>query len=95
MGPPGVIWPNHRNLRQLHSTSSAPTGSKPPPPSTTPPPHQGGEDDLLDDVLFDFDKSTIKPEAAQILDPLVAFMNEKKGSKVGLAGFTDSIGTEA
>ena len=29
-------------------------------------------------MLFDFDKSTIKPEAAQILDRLVAFMNENK-----------------
>jgi len=27
--------------------------------------------DLLDDVLFDFDKSTVKPEAAAILDRLV------------------------
>jgi len=46
-------------------------------------------------VLFDFDKSTIKPEAAQILDRLVAFMNENKDKKAALAGFTDSIGTEA
>jgi OmpA-OmpF porin, OOP family len=46
-------------------------------------------------VLFDFDKSTIKPEATQILDRLVAFMNENKDSKVSLSGFTDSIGTEA
>ena len=49
----------------------------------------------MDDVLFDFDKSVIKPEAAQILDRLVAFMNENKASKVALAGHTDNIGTEA
>jgi OmpA-OmpF porin, OOP family len=46
-------------------------------------------------VLFDFDKSTIKPEAAQILDRLVAFMNENKGQKVALSGHTDNVGTEA
>jgi len=46
-------------------------------------------------VLFDFDKSTIKPEAAQILDRLVAFMNENKDKTVNLGGHTDSIGTEA
>ena len=45
--------------------------------------------------MFDFDKSTIKPEAAQILDRLVAFMNENKTSRVALSGFTDSVGTEA
>lgn len=50
---------------------------------------------ILDDVLFDFDKSTIKPEAAAILDRLVAFMNENKDKRVNLAGHTDSIGTEA
>ena len=50
---------------------------------------------ILDDVLFDFDKSNIKPEGAAILDRLVAFMNENKDKSVNLAGHTDSIGTEA
>ena len=50
---------------------------------------------ILDDVLFDFDKSNIKPEGAAILDRLVAFMNENKDKKVNLAGHTDNIGTEA
>ena len=49
----------------------------------------------MDDVLFDFDKSVIKPEAGQILDRLVAFMNENKDKKTALSGHTDSIGTEA
>jgi len=50
---------------------------------------------ILDDVLFDFDKTTIKPQAAEILDRLVAFMKENPNSKVSLSGYTDSIGTEA
>ena len=49
---------------------------------------------ILDDVLFDFDKSNIKPEAAVILDRLVVFMNENKDKRVNLSGYTDSIGTE-
>jgi OOP family OmpA-OmpF porin len=49
----------------------------------------------LDDVLFDFDKSTIKPEAAAILDRLVAFMNENKDKRANLSGHTDSVGTDA
>jgi OmpA-OmpF porin, OOP family len=49
----------------------------------------------LDDVLFDFDKSNIKPEAASILDRLVTFMNENKNARANLAGHTDSVGTEA
>jgi len=50
---------------------------------------------ILDDVLFDFDKSTVKPEAAAILDRLVGFMNENKSAKVSLSGYTDNVGTEA
>jgi OOP family OmpA-OmpF porin len=46
-------------------------------------------------VLFDFDKSTVKPEAAQILDRLVVFMNENKNTRAALSGYTDNVGTEA
>jgi OOP family OmpA-OmpF porin len=50
---------------------------------------------ILDDVLFDFDKSNVKPEAGAILDRLVAFMNENKDKSVNLSGHTDNVGTEA
>jgi OOP family OmpA-OmpF porin len=49
----------------------------------------------LDNVLFDFDKSAIKPEGAAILDRLVAFMKENPTKRVEFSGYTDSIGTEA
>ena len=69
----------------------------PPPPPPPPPPAAPKVERtiILDDVLFDFDKSTIKPQAAEILDRLVAFMNENPSSKVSLSGHTDNIGTEA
>ena len=46
-------------------------------------------------MLFDFDRSTVKPEAAQILDRLVVFMNENKDKTANLAGYTDNVGTDA
>jgi OOP family OmpA-OmpF porin len=46
-------------------------------------------------VLFDFDKSTLKPATTQILDRLVAFMIENKDKSANLAGYTDNVGTEA
>ena len=49
----------------------------------------------MDDVLFDFDRSTVKPEAAQILDRLVVFMTENKDKSANLAGYTDNVGTDA
>ena len=46
-------------------------------------------------MLFDFDKSNVKPEAGAILDRLATFMNENKASRVNLSGYTDNVGTEA
>ena len=64
----------------------------PPPPPPPPPAPKVERTIILDDVLFDFDKSTIKPEAAQILDRLVAFMNENNNSKVNLSGSRTTLG---
>src|SRR5215471_126933 len=80
-------------LAEAPKPPPAPPPAPPPPP---PPPAPKVERTiLLDDVLFDFDKSTIKPEGAAILDRLVTFMNENKNAKVSLSGYTDNIGTEA
>ena len=74
----------------------APPPPPPPPPPAKPKPAPKVERTIiLDDVLFDFDRSTVKPEAAAILDRLVAFMNENKDKKVSLSGHTDNVGTEA
>ncbi len=48
---------------------------------------------ILDNVLFDFDKTAIKPDGAKILDRLVTFLKENPGKKVTFEGHTDSIGT--
>ena len=60
------------------------TPEPPPPPPKPPPPPPAPKVErtiILDDVLFDFDKSTIKPEAAQILDRLVVFRNENRNTR--------------
>jgi outer membrane protein OmpA-like peptidoglycan-associated protein len=72
-----------------------PPPTPPPPPPPPPPAPKVERTIILDDVLFDFDKSTIKPEAAQIVDRLVVFMNENKNTRAALSGYTDNVGTEA
>jgi outer membrane protein OmpA-like peptidoglycan-associated protein len=48
------------------------------------------------DVLFDFDKATIKPEAASALHNVAEIINEKgKGRAVKIDGYTDSKGSDA
>jgi len=75
-----------------------PPPAPPPPPQarpapTPPPPPQPARTIVLDNVLFDFDKTAIKPDGAKILDRLIAFLKENPDKRVALEGHTDSVGT--
>jgi OmpA-OmpF porin, OOP family len=73
----------------------APPPPPPPPqarPAPTPPPARE-RTIVLDNVLFDFDKTAVKPDGAKILDRLIAFLKENPDKKVALEGHTDSVGT--
>ena len=48
---------------------------------------------VLSHVLFDFDKSVIKPVAYPLLDEVVAIFGKNPGMKVDLQGHCDNIGT--
>ena len=48
---------------------------------------------VLENVLFDFDKAVIKPEAYHLLDEVVAIMKKNPGMNVELQGHTCNIGT--
>jgi outer membrane protein OmpA-like peptidoglycan-associated protein len=50
---------------------------------------------VLRGINFDFDKSTIKPEFEGVLDAGVEALNENPGVRVQVAGYTDSVGTDA
>ena len=49
----------------------------------------------LNHVLFDFDKSVIKPAAHPVLDEVVAILKKNPAMSVELQGHTDNIGSEA
>lgn len=76
---------------------SAPPAKPSPPPPPLPPAKPAPKVErtiILDHVLFDFDKTGIKPDGAKILDRLAKFLNENPDKKVDLEGHTDWIGTE-
>ncbi len=50
---------------------------------------------LQSDILFDFDKATLKPAAKQALARVALIIREKGTGKVHIDGHTDSIGSEA
>src|SRR5690606_3758228 len=47
------------------------------------------------DTFFDFDKSTLKPEGRQVLDPVAEQVNSIELETLIATGHTDSIGAEA
>jgi len=49
----------------------------------------------FNDVLFDFDRSTLRPEANAILEPLLAMMQADSSMSIDIEGHTDWVGTDA
>jgi OmpA-OmpF porin, OOP family len=49
----------------------------------------------FEDVHFDFDKSTLKPEARTILKRNIQLLKDNPNAKVRIAGYTSASGTEA
>lgn len=51
--------------------------------------------ELSADVLFDFDKADLRPEAAQSLDKVAAVLRANPKARARVEGHTDSRGTDA
>lgn len=74
--------------------AAAPAPPPPARPAPPPPAPRAERTIILDNVLFDFDKTAIKPDGAKVLDRLIAFLKENPDRKVELEGHTDSVGTD-
>jgi len=66
----------------------------PPPPAPTPAPPPAKKKIILRGVNFDFDKATIRPDAAAILAEAARTLNEAGGLNVSVEGHTDAMGTD-
>ena len=49
---------------------------------------------LIENIFFDFDKATLRPESAAALDKLVVMMNENPNITIELSSHTDYIGSD-
>lgn len=70
----------------------------PPPPvvAEAPPPEPPVRKKIiLRNVLFDFDRSNIRPDSAPVLDEAVTLLKDEGTASIVAEGHTDSIGTEA
>jgi outer membrane protein OmpA-like peptidoglycan-associated protein len=62
-----------------------------------PPPEPPAEPPLItfDDVLFDFDRSTLRPEADAILTPALEMLQADPAMAIEIEGHTDWVGSDA
>ncbi len=81
---------------------NAPSVPPPPPPPPVvaqapppPPPPPAKKKIVLRGVNFDFDKATIRPDAARILDEAAETLKAELEVEVLIVGHTDSVGSEA
>ena len=49
----------------------------------------------FEDIHFDFDKSTLKPEAQAILKRNIQLLKENPKAQIRIAGYTSASGTDA
>ncbi len=49
---------------------------------------------LIDNIFYDFDKATLRPESTEALDQLVALLNENPNVTIELSAHTDYRGSE-
>lgn len=71
-----------------------PTPPPPPPVPETPPAPVTVTIPQFDNVLFDFDKSNLRPEGKETIQRVINWMQEYPESTVLVEGHTDSIGTD-
>ena len=50
---------------------------------------------VLEDLNFDFGKSTLQPGSETVLDELVAYLNRKTDDRIEVGGHTDNVGSAA
>jgi outer membrane protein OmpA-like peptidoglycan-associated protein len=50
---------------------------------------------LIDNIFYDFDKATLRPESTEALDKLIEMLNENPNVTIELSAHTDYRGSEA
>lgn len=93
----GELWGNRGIVYHTYAAAepAKPADQVTPPvaPAENKPPERVAV--VLNNVLFDFDKSTLKPEGKAEIDKLVAEMQKFPKDTTVVVGHTDSVGTDA
>ena len=71
------------------------TPAPPPPPPPAPAPPTVSRRIVLRGITFDFNQSTIRPDARPVLDEAVEVLRGNPSVSVAVEGYTDSVGSDA
>jgi outer membrane protein OmpA-like peptidoglycan-associated protein len=83
------------SLQYVFEPEPAMAQTPPPPAPPAPAPPKPTRKIVLRGVNFDFDKSTIRPDARSILDEAVRMLQDEASIHISVEGHTDAIGTDA
>ena len=91
------IWGNQGVVYHIYAAEPAVNDPAPGPgqPPVSQPPTQTRSVPVLSHVLFDFDKSTLKPEGKAVLDTIIGELKAHPGDTVVIQGHTCNVGEDA
>lgn len=90
----GELWGNRGIVYHAWEKPAPPKQEPAPAPAPEPQPEPKRTAIVLNNVLFDFDKSTLRPEGKAEIDKLIAEMKKFGNDTVVVIGHTCNIGTE-
>lgn len=93
-GNRGIVYHIMAEAKKEEPKPPAPAPTPPPPPPPAPAPKVQRTAIVLNNVLFDFDKSVLKPAGKVEVDKLIGEMKAHPGDKVLIEGNTCDIGTD-
>jgi OOP family OmpA-OmpF porin len=90
-----------KNVAPTPAPAPEPVAAPTPAPQPAPPPRVvapapvPAPSYVIEDVHFDFDKATLKPGATSTLDQVANDLQQQRGVRYEVVGYTDSVGSEA
>jgi OOP family OmpA-OmpF porin len=91
----GELWGNRGVVYSMYTpkapTPPAPPPTPAPPPAPTPPPAVSRQVPVFNHVLFDFDKSVVKPEGVTEIGKVSAMLKQYPKDTVTVEGHTDNV----
>lgn len=86
------LWGNRGKIFHVYTPPAPPAPPQPAQPPVAQPPRPTRQIPVFNHVLFDFDRSDLKPEGKAEIDKVIALLKEFPGDTVVIEGHTCNVG---